>query len=109
MLLTFLVFISLGEYGILLSAIIIVYSISAAIQGIPVGIPGMTGFVQVMMASLYTLLLLPQGINHATTVTATMLVWIITFWFKLFVGFVAVQWVGINTLMGGTSKSSKTE
>jgi uncharacterized protein (TIRG00374 family) len=109
MLLTFLVFISLGEYGILLSAIIIVYSISAAIQGIPVGIPGMTGFVQIMMASLYTLLLLPQGISQATTVTATMLVWIITFWFKLFVGFVAVQWVGIKTLMGSTNESSKTE
>ena len=109
MFLTFLVFVSLGEYGILLSAIIIVYSISAAIQGIPVGVPGMTGFVQIMMASLYTLLLLPQNISHATTVTATMLVWIITFWFKLFVGFVAVQWVGIKTLMGGTSKSSKTE
>ena len=109
LLLTFLVFISLGEFGILLSAIIIVYSISAAIQGIPVGVPGMTGFVQIMMASLYTLLLLPQGISHATTVTATMLVWIITFWFKLFVGFVAVQWVGIKTLMGGTSKSSQTE
>jgi uncharacterized protein (TIRG00374 family) len=103
LLLTFLVFISLGEYGILLSAIIIVYSISAAIQGIPLGIPGMSGFVQIMMASLYTLLLLPQGISHATTVTATMLVWIITYWFKLFVGFVAVQWVGIKTLMGGTS------
>ena len=103
LLLTFLVFISLGEFGILLSAIIIVYSISAAVQGIPVGVPGMTGFVQIMMASLYTLLLLPQGISHATTVTATMLVWIITFWFKLFVGFVAVQWVGIKTLMGGTS------
>ena len=101
LLLTFLVFISLGEYGILVSAIIIVYSISAAIQGIPVGVPGMTGFVQIMMASLYTLLLLPQGISHATTVTATMLVWIIIFWFKLFVGFVAVQWVGIKTLMGG--------
>jgi len=109
MVLTFLVFVSLGEYGILLSAIIIVYSISAAIQGIPVGIPGMTGFVQIMMANLYTLLLLPQGISHATTVTATMLVWIVTFWFKLFVGFVAVQWVGIKTLMGGTSNSSKTE
>lgn len=109
MLLTFLVFISLGEYGILLSAIIIVYSISAAIQGIPVGIPGMTGVVQIMMASLYTLLLLPQGISHATTVTATMLVWIISFWFKLFVGFVAVQLVGIKTLMGDTSNSSKTE
>lgn len=109
LLLTFLVFISLGEYGILLSAIIIVYSISAAIQGIPVGVPGMTGFVQIMMASLYTLLLLPQGISHATTVTATMLVWLITFWFKLFVGFVAVQWVGIKTLMGDISKSSKTE
>jgi len=109
MLLTFLVFISLGEYGILFSAIIIVYSISASIQGIPVGIPGMTGVVQIMMASLYTLLLLPQGISHATTVTATMLVWIITFWFKLFVGFVAVQWVGIKTLMGGTSSSSQTE
>jgi len=103
LLLTFLVFISLGEFGILLSAIIIVYSISAAVQGIPVGVPGMTGFVQIMMASLYTLLLLPQGISHATTVTATILVWIITFWFRLFVGFVAVQWVGIKTLMGGTS------
>jgi uncharacterized protein (TIRG00374 family) len=109
LLLTFLVFISLGEYGILVSAIIIVYSISAAIQGIPVGVPGMSGFIQIIMASLYTLLLLPQGISHATTVTATMLVWIINFWFKLFVGFMAVQWIGIKTLIGDTNKSSKKQ
>lgn len=102
LLITVLVFVSLGEYGISLSAIVIVYSISIAIQAIPLGILGVVGVVDIIMTSLYTILLLPFGINPATSAAATVLIRIVTLWFRLFMGYVAVQWVGIKVLMGGT-------
>lgn len=101
LLLTVLVFVSLGESGIFLSAIIIVYSISNALQAIPIGIPNGTGIIDVVKTSLYVLLLFPQGITPATSAAATVLITIITFWFKLFIGYVAVQWLGAKTLLGG--------
>ena len=102
LLITVLVFVSLGEYGVSISAVVIVYSVSIAIQAIPLGIPGVAGVVDIVMTSLYTVLLLPFGISPATSAAATLLTRIITLWFRLFVGYVAVQWVGIKVLLGGT-------
>lgn len=101
LLITFLVFVSLkpAELGFIvsLSAILIVYSISTAIQTIPLGIPGEIGLTEIVMTTLYTMLGVPSAISAA----ATVLIRAITLWFKLFMGYIAVQWIGIKFLMGG--------
>ncbi|MFQ6080833.1 MAG: YbhN family protein [Candidatus Bathyarchaeia archaeon] len=95
LLIALLVFVSLG-FQVSLSAILIVYSIGCAIQTIPLGIPGEVGLVEIVMTSLYTLL----GIHPAISAAATVLTRAITLWFKLLVGYIAVQWVGLKVLMG---------
>jgi hypothetical protein len=96
-LLSFLVFISLG-HPVSFVLITIVYSISCAIQNIPIGVPGEVGLVEIVMTSLYGLLGVPLGISAA----ATVLIRILWVWFRLLLGFVAVQWIGIKALIGGS-------
>lgn len=91
-----LVFLSIGS-EISLSAIVVVYSISVSLQTIPLGIPGEVGFMEIVMTTLYTLL----GVPIAISAVATLLTRVVTLWFKLVVGYAAVQWVGIDVLMGG--------
>jgi len=96
-LLSFFVFVSL-DHPISFSVVLIVYSISCAIQTIPVGVPAEVGLIEIVMTSLYAMLGVPIGISAA----ATVLIRIITVWFKFFMGFVAFQWVGIKVLAGGS-------
>jgi uncharacterized protein (TIRG00374 family) len=91
-----LVFLSIG-FKISSSAIVVVYSISVSLQTIPLGIPGEVGFMEIVMTTLYTLL----GVPIVISAVATVLTRVVTLWFKLVVGYVAVQWVGINVLVGG--------
>jgi len=76
------------------SAIVIVYSISIAIQTIPLGIPGEIGVLDVLMSTLYTLL----GIPIAVSAVATLLIRIMTLWMRLLIGGLTVQWLGIKSL-----------
>jgi len=92
----FLVFASIG-FEVSLSKIIMVYSISVSLQTIPLGIPGEVGFMEIVMTTLYTLL----GFDIVVSATATVLTRVVTFWFKLIVGYAAVQWIGISVLVGG--------
>ncbi|NIR87804.1 flippase-like domain-containing protein [Candidatus Bathyarchaeota archaeon] len=96
LLIAFLVFTSIG-FEISLSAIIMVYSVSVALQTIPIGIPGEVGFMEIVMTSLYTLLGVPIVVSAAVTVLTR----VVTLWFRLIVGYAAVQWIGIKVLMGG--------
>jgi len=95
LLIALLVFASLG-FQVSLSAILIVYSIGCAIQTIPLGVPGEVGLIEIVTTSLYTLL----GIHPAISAAATVLTRVITLWFKLLVGYIAVQWVGLKILIG---------
>jgi uncharacterized protein (TIRG00374 family) len=88
-----LVFISLN-YHISLSIMVIVYSVSGAIQSIPLGIPGEMGLTEIAMTSLYALLSVPVNIAAAVTVLTR----VVTMWFKLFIGFLATQWTGLKIL-----------
>ena len=97
LLVAFLVFASVG-FKISLSTIIIAYSISNSLQGVPIGIPGEVGFMEIVMTNLYMLLGVPVDIS----VAATVLTRIITLWFRLVVGYAVVQWIGIKALMGST-------
>ncbi len=76
------------------SAIVIVYSISIAIQTIPLGIPGEIGVLDVIMSTLYWLL----GISIGVAVAATLLTRIMTLWMRLLIGGLTVQWLGIKSL-----------
>ena len=69
---------------------IVVFSISVAVQTVPIGLP--VGLVEIVMATLYVLF----KIDIAVSGTATALIRAITFWFELFVGYVAAQWLGIK-------------
>jgi len=98
----FFVFSSL-HVSVPFSVIIIVYSISMAIQTIPVGIPGEIGLVEIVMTSLYTLLLQGvPGVTPAIVAVATILIRALTLWAKLIISGVAVQWVGIKMLKGSS-------
>ena len=98
-LIAFFVFSSLHvSVGVLLSAIVIVYSISMVVQTIPAGIPGEIGIVEIVMTTLYRLLL--PGISPATVAVATILIRALTLWAKLIISGVVVQWVGIKMLKG---------
>lgn len=95
-----LVFLSLGFLGaaISFSAVIIVYSISGAIQNIPIGvIPGEVGLTEIVMTTLFTLLGNPQAI--AVFAVATVLIRVLTLWTKLVVGGTVVQLLGIRSLV----------
>jgi uncharacterized protein (TIRG00374 family) len=93
LLISFLVLFSLG-FPVSLSVVLIVYTIVGAIQTIPL-IPGEVGITDVAMTSLYSLLGIPAGISGA----ATVLTRILTVWLRIFVGYVAVQWMGIAVLV----------
>jgi len=99
-----LVFYSLGSFNvnISLSAIVIVYSIIVGIQNMPIGVPGELGLPEIAMTSLYMLLGVP---TLAMSAVATVLIRILTFWMRLLIGGVAVQWLGIKGLRGTVSSS----
>lgn len=98
---SFLVFVSLG-HPIHFSVVIIVYSISCAIRSFPLGIPAEVGVMEVLMTTLYSLFGVPTVISAA----ATVLIRVLTVWLRLFIGFMAVQLVGIKALMGNSHQGS---
>jgi len=106
-LISFLVFTSL-RVQISLNAILIVYTISNAIQTIPLGVPGEVGVTEIVMTTLYTLLLpgIPPAEAAAISAAATLLIRIITVWLRILVGYVAVHWVGLPILLNSESKKS---
>ena len=91
----FLVFLSL-DYQVSPSQVIIVFSIINAIQAMPFGVPGEVGLTEIVMTTSYNLL----GIDIEISAAATVLIRVLTLWFRLLVGYVAVQWVGMKALTG---------
>jgi len=107
MLISFLIFKSLGVQ-ISLNAILVVYTISSAIQTIPVGVPGEVGVPELLMMTLYTLLLpgIPPPEAAAISAAATLLIRSITLWLRILVGYVAVHLVGFPVLFNADAKKS---
>jgi len=105
LLVSFLVFLSLGHL-VPLSVLMIVFSVSNAIETVPLGVPGEVGLPEIVMTSLYAPLLaapLAISLKEASILAgaATVLIRVVTLWFRLLVGYMAVQWVGVKALMGG--------
>jgi len=80
------------DVAVTLEVSIIVYSVSVAVQTIPIGLP--VGLVEIVMASLYSLFGTPLAVSG----TATALIRMITFWFEIIVGYAMAQWIGIRAL-----------
>lgn len=96
-LISFFVFISLG-FDVSFVVIVIVYTLSMAVQYFPLGIPAEVGLTEIFMTSLYTLLGIPLPISAA----ATVLTRILTVWFRFFVGYASfIRWIGTEFLLSG--------
>jgi len=91
----FLVFYAIG-FKVSFLAVVVVYSLMMAVQAIPFGIPSELGFIEIVMASLFTAFGVPSG----TSAAATVLTRILTFWSRIIIGYVAAQWVGLKTVKG---------
>ena len=95
----FLVFASIGylepNISILLLEVAVVYTLLVAIKSIPIGVPAEVGLPDIAMATLFILFGIPPDVSAAATILTRML----TVWLSFFIGFVAVQWFGVKSLM----------
>jgi len=96
MLIVVLVFLSLGALGtgISFSVIVIVYFIIVGIEDAPLVIPASVGIMEIAMTSLYALF----GVSIGLSAIATVLIRAMTFWVRLLIGGLVVQWLGIKGL-----------
>lgn len=94
---TFLTFASLG-YPVPVDKVLIVYALTGSLQAMGVSF---LGFTEIVVGGSYTIL----GIPAAISVSATLLVRVVTLWFKLVVSYFVFQWAGIGLLLG---KSQET-
>jgi uncharacterized protein (TIRG00374 family) len=87
----YLIFRALG-HPVTLSIIIVTSAIFLAIKAIPVGVPFEVGLPEAVMTTLY----ISMGVNPALAATATILIRIITLWFRFFIGFASQQWLELK-------------
>lgn len=101
LLISLFVFRALGvDFPIL--SLIVVYSITVAIPIIPISISGV-GPTEIIMTTLYTFFL---GTKFAAlSATVTLLIRIVTVWFKLIIGYFAVHIVGVDILSRRVTES----
>lgn len=90
----YLAFAAIG-YTIDWITVIVCYSIVIGIKAVPVGVPGEIGIPEIAMTVIFGAFNVPLAISAA----AVVLIRIITVWFRLIIGFVAFQFVGIKTLI----------
>ncbi len=95
----FLVFVSIGysepNMTTFLLKVTVVYTVLGAVKSVPLGVPGEVGLPDIIMTTLFILFGIPPNISAA----ATILTRILTVWLRFFIGFVAVQWFGVKSLM----------
>jgi uncharacterized protein (TIRG00374 family) len=100
----YLVFMSLG-HPVTWSIIIVTSAIFLAVKAIPIGIPFEVGLPEAVMTTLY----ISMGINPALAATATILVRIITLWFRFFIGFASQQWLELKPAIPAGEHTEKTK
>ena len=79
-------------YTISLATLIIVHSLVIALKSVPVGIPAEVGVTEIAMTTLFGAFNMSLDVSAA----ATVLIRIVTVWFRLVIGFGVVQWVGLR-------------
>lgn len=100
----YLVFMSLG-HPVTWSIIIVTSAIFLAVKAIPIGIPFEVGLPEAVMTTLY----ISMGINPALAATATILVRIITLWFRFFLGLASQQWLELKPAIPAGAHTEKTK
>jgi len=94
----YLVFAAMG-YILDWIILIIVYSLVVALKSVPIGVPAEVGMAEIAMTVLFGAFSVPSPISAA----ATILIRIVTVWFRFIIGFGAVQWVGVKVLLGNAT------
>jgi len=84
----FLVFTALG-YPVPVDVVLIVYTVSGALQAVGLGI---FGFNEIVMIATFEAL----GLPRALSVSVTLLTRAITLWFRLILSYSAFQWTGVK-------------
>jgi uncharacterized protein (TIRG00374 family) len=90
---TFITFIALG-YPVPVDKVLIVFTLTGTLQTV-----GVTffGFPELIMSVSFTAL----GIPAALSVSVTLLVRVVSLWFRLVVSYAALQWAGIKIIRNG--------
>ncbi|HVP27473.1 MAG TPA: lysylphosphatidylglycerol synthase transmembrane domain-containing protein [Candidatus Bathyarchaeia archaeon] len=91
----YLTFLSIGYSQISWSTILVTSAIFVAVKSIPIGIPFEVGLPEITLYTLFIWLGVPGEVSATVTILARLL----TLWFRFFIGFVAQQWVGIQTMI----------
>jgi uncharacterized protein (TIRG00374 family) len=101
LLLVIFVWLSLGQFGgtVSLSLVMVVYSIGAGLQVVPLGIPAEIGVFEIVMTSIYAVF----GVLLPVAAVATLLTRFLTLWVKLAVGGIAVQMLGLKGLTNSSA------
>ncbi len=100
----YLVFYSLG-YPVTWSIIIVTSAIFLAVKAIPIGVPFEVGLPEAVMTTLY----ISMGVYGPIAATATILVRIITLWFRFFIGFAAQQYLELKPAVSNSVDTEKTK
>jgi uncharacterized protein (TIRG00374 family) len=100
----YLVFISLG-HPVSWSIIIVTSAIFLAVKAIPIGVPFEVGLPEAVMTTLY----ISMGIYGSLAATATILVRIVTLWFRFFMGFAAQQYIELKPAVSASANTEKTK
>ena len=100
----YLVFFSLG-HPVSWSIIIVTSAIFLAVKAIPIGVPFEVGLPEAVMTTLY----ISMGVNGPLAATVTILVRIITLWFRFFVGFVSQQYLELKPAVSAVVDTEKTK
>ncbi len=90
----YIVFAAVG-YPLDWAILSIVFSLIVTLKSIPIGVPVEMGLAEIAMTTLFGAFGVPLNIGAA----ATVLIRIITMWFRLILGFIASQWVGVATVL----------
>lgn len=92
----YLVFSAIG-YTLDWTILIIVYSLVVTIKSIPIGVPAEVGVTEIAMTTLFGAFLGPGWLPIGAA--ATILIRIVTVWFRFVIGFCAFQWIGVKSLL----------
>jgi len=100
----YIVFAALG-YTLNWGVLFIVYSLIVTLKSIPIGVPAEIGLAEIAMTTLFGAFGVPLNFSAA----ATVLIRIVTVWFRLIMGFVASQWVGVEAILKGGNITTQIE
>lgn len=96
---TFLTFAAIG-YPVTPDKVLIVYALTGSLQALGASF---LGFTEIIVSGSYAIL----GIPSTISLSATLLIRVVTLWFKLIISYIVFQWAGIG-LLGKTPTNEPT-